>query len=169
MDTLSKGILGIDLRAFVAVSVFGIFGFVVIMLLTRPMPLTDQAGTLLLTIVGAVLAMTGSIVQFYFGSTKDSKEKDSTAQAQAQTIATMAAATPAGPAAVLGPPERVISPAPVTVQQAVGGTPAPTVLKVDVEGGSAIETLSDGTFRLSKDGKQVGVFPSIELARAAIH
>jgi hypothetical protein len=103
-----------DLRSFVAISMIAIFAVVVFSLLFKPMPMTDQAGTLLLTIIGMLLAKVGSIIDFFYSSTKDSKEKDETSRTQAVTIATMAAAVPVAPPAVvdvLGPPERVITPA----------------------------------------------------------
>lgn len=75
-----------DLRSFVAIWMLGIFALVVAMLLFRPMPMTEQAGTLLLTIIGVIVAKVSSIVDFFFGSTKDSKEKDDTIRSQAVTM-----------------------------------------------------------------------------------
>lgn len=84
-----------DLQAIVAMSMLGTFGLVVVMLLFRPMPMTEQAGAVLLTVVGMILGKVGTIVDFYFGSNKGNKDKDATILAQAQ------AATPAANGAVL--------------------------------------------------------------------
>lgn len=91
----------IDLRSFVAVWIALLLGFVTAMLMLRPMPMSDQAGNLLLILIGFLVAKFGTVVDFFFGSTKENKDKDDTNRAQAQTIATMAGAPP--PPA---PPER---------------------------------------------------------------
>ena len=77
----------LDLRAFVAVAMMLIFGSVTGLLLLRPMPMTEQAGSVLLTIIGMLIGKVGTIVDFYFGSNKDSKDKDATIAAQTATIA----------------------------------------------------------------------------------
>ena len=48
------------------------------MLLFVPMPLTEAAGTLLTAMVGMLVTKIGTMVDFYFGSSKSAKEKDET-------------------------------------------------------------------------------------------
>lgn len=91
-----------DLRALVAVSMLSIFGGVTAMLLFRPMPMTEQAGAVLLTIVGMIIGKVGTIVDYYFGSNKESKD-------QATTIATMVAAPAVAAAAAAAASTEVAS------------------------------------------------------------
>lgn len=93
----------IDLRAFVAVASILLFGVIIAMLLFRPMPMTEAAGALLTALVGVVATKYSTIVDFYFGSNKDSKDKDETIRQQAQsasstaaTVTSIAAASAAG-------------------------------------------------------------------------
>ncbi len=76
------------LPGFVVMSLIGIFALVIVMLLTKPMPLSEAAGTLLVALIGMLSTKISTIVDFYFGSNKSSKEKDATilAHAQAQTV-----------------------------------------------------------------------------------
>ena len=77
------------LPGFVVVSLITILAVVIGMLLIRPMPLSEAAGTLLVALVGMLSTKVGTIVDFFFGSNKASKDKDATilAHAQAQTTA----------------------------------------------------------------------------------
>lgn len=85
------------LPGFVVVSLMTIFAFVITMLLIKPMPLSEAAGTLLVALVGMITTKIGTIVDFYFGSNKSSKDKDATILAQAQTGTPPAAETPPAP------------------------------------------------------------------------
>lgn len=80
------------LPAFIVVSLFMIFAVVIGMLLVRPMPLTEAAGTLLTALVGMLSTKISTIVDFYFGSNKASKDKDAANADQAKTIAQLATA-----------------------------------------------------------------------------
>src|SRR5262249_13011227 len=80
-----------DLQTYVAVAVITLFAFVVVMLLARPMPLSEAAGTLLTALVGLLTGKVATIVDFYFGTSKGRKDKDELAKSQAQTIANVTA------------------------------------------------------------------------------
>lgn len=76
------------LPGFVVISLISIFAVVIGMLLVKPMPLSEAAGTLLVALIGMLSTKISTIVDFYFGSNKSSKEKDATILAQAQASAT---------------------------------------------------------------------------------
>lgn len=69
------------LPGFVAVAIFTIYGTSMIMLLFRPMPMTETAGTVLTGMIGVLTGAVVTIVTFYFGSSKSSQEKDETIKA----------------------------------------------------------------------------------------
>lgn len=73
------------LPGLIAMSLIAIMGFAIVCLFLIPMPMTDAAGTLAVALVTAVTTNVGVIVGFFFGSSKDNKEKDATILAQAQS------------------------------------------------------------------------------------
>ena len=79
-DTTMRGRFGslFSLQGFVVVSILSIFAMAVGMLMFKPMPLTDAAGTLLTSTLGALTGAVVSIVSFYFGSSSSSRGKDET-------------------------------------------------------------------------------------------
>lgn len=75
-----------DLQTFVVLVILPLYAFVVIMLLMKPMPITGEAGTLLTALTGLLTGKVATIVDFYFGTSKSSANKDEAAKTQAQTI-----------------------------------------------------------------------------------
>jgi len=69
-----------DLQTVIAGTMLLLFGAALFMLLFMPMPLTEAAGTLLTAMVGMLVAKIGTMVDFYFGSSATSKQKDDTIQ-----------------------------------------------------------------------------------------
>lgn len=67
-----------DLSAFIAIMVVLLVGIIVLALLLLPIKPSEAAGTLLTAIVGMLVAKLGTIIDFFFGSSKASKEKDET-------------------------------------------------------------------------------------------
>jgi hypothetical protein len=98
------------LPGFVVISLIGIFAMVIVMLLLKPMPLSEAAGTLLVALIGMLSTKISTIVDFYFGSNKASKDKDATILAQAQNGATIEA--PPAPIVSGRPTLTAVPPAP---------------------------------------------------------
>lgn len=69
-----------DLQTTIACTLLFLFGAALYMLLFKPMPMTEAAGTLLTAMVGMLVAKIGTMVDFYFGSSTTSKQKDDTIQ-----------------------------------------------------------------------------------------
>lgn len=80
-----------DLKTFVAVTIVLLFASTIMFLLLRPMPITGEAGTLLTALVGLLGAKVATIVDFCFGTSQSSANKDEAAKVQAQTISDMTA------------------------------------------------------------------------------
>lgn len=78
------------LPGLIAMSLIAILAFAIVCLFLKPMPMTDAAGTLAVALVSAVTTNIGIVVGFFFGSSKDNKEKDETIRQQAQTQAVTA-------------------------------------------------------------------------------
>lgn len=78
-----------DLPVIIASFLMFMLMLLLISLLFFPMPMSEQAGALLTTIAGVIIAKVGTMVDFFFGSSKASKEKD-------DTISKMATATTNG-------------------------------------------------------------------------
>lgn len=80
-----------ELQTFVAVTIVVLFAGTIMLLLLRPMPITGEAGTLLTALVGLLGAKVATIVDFCFGTSKSSANKDEAARTQAKTIADLSA------------------------------------------------------------------------------
>lgn len=80
-----------DQQTMVACSVISLFIITMMLLLLRPMPLTEAAGTLLTAMVGLLVAKVSTIVDFHFGTSKSSSLKDEAATTQAKTISDLSA------------------------------------------------------------------------------
>jgi hypothetical protein len=91
-----------DTQGFLAVAIISIMSGVLLILLLRPVTLTDTAGGMLTTIVGVLLASLKDVFAFYFNSSSSSKTKD-------ETISNMAASAADTPKAPPDPPKQSAS------------------------------------------------------------
>lgn len=85
------------LPGLIAMLLIAIFAFVMVMLMWFPMPMSEAAGTLATALVSALVTNIGMIVSYYFGSSKNSKEKDATIFEQAKTSAAASVAAAVNP------------------------------------------------------------------------
>lgn len=132
-----------DNRTFLSFSFVGMFFFTLSMLLLRPMPITDSAGTLLTALVAVITTKLVTIVDFEFGSSKQGqKTQDANTKSSAAAITTLAAAA-AGP----------VVPAAAAPEEYRGYT---------------LTVGADKSVATAKGGVTTATYSSVEDARAAI-
>lgn len=76
MDEPRRPIWMPDTQSFIVIALFFIFFFVLVTLMYRPLTVNESIMTLLTALIGMLAQKMSTVIDFHFGSSRGSKEKD---------------------------------------------------------------------------------------------